>query len=258
MREYKIREGSRYEGTHIVYDHPEEFKKHNKTKKLFVWNESNIKDLEIGDWVVAEDGFVTQCLNIRKQIDQYRTCYFIRFPMGTFVVYLGKKGFKYYRFYAMFTSPDKNSISNRSRAHRSNNHLKLRFASMVSGGAEPIKAYLIAFNVKNTLTWEQLNRKVTHLFMDEVVQGELKSAMQQFKQDISAEITIADLLKKIKSYWDNVKPGSAQEFRAIQLAMRAHNVNIEEKQPAQKKLTKSEARKIQEAEYTDDTPPLGQ
>jgi hypothetical protein len=107
MREYVIREGSMYAGTHNVYENPDECRSALKNPDMIIrkWAVDNYKKYEVGDYLQAEDGYVVQILAIRemksKKQRQGRTT-FIRFPMGTFAVYeKADRTVNYPRFYAI-------------------------------------------------------------------------------------------------------------------------------------------------------------
>jgi hypothetical protein len=137
MREYTVREGSMYSGTHTIYENEVEFRSNtsNPDIKLHRWATDDFKDYQVGDYVQAEDGYLVQLLALKemksKKQRKGRTV-FIRFPMGTFAVYEKADGTVHYpRFYAQFTTGDKGSASGRSRSNftGSKDEAKRRFAN---------------------------------------------------------------------------------------------------------------------------------
>ena len=61
MREYTIREGSMYSGTHYIFENEEEFRSNisNLTVKLYRWAVDDFRNYQVGDYVIAEDGYIT-------------------------------------------------------------------------------------------------------------------------------------------------------------------------------------------------------
>ena len=55
LREYNIREGSMYAGTHIIYENESEFRQHisNPDIKLHRWAIDDFRDYQVGDYVIA-------------------------------------------------------------------------------------------------------------------------------------------------------------------------------------------------------------
>ena len=248
MREYLLRGKSKYEGVHIIYDTIEEF--HRLMPIAVVWKwaiDDLINQGDIGDWIQAEDGYIVQLLNrypIKKK-DKPITTYAFRFPMGTFGASIRVDGsVKYPQFYAQFTTADKNSMSGKSRALRSNDINKVRFAMMVLAGMDPRKAYRAAFDNRRFLTMAQIDHKIMRLFMDEIVRDEIKQSVVAFKDDIKKKIPMSKVIEKIVSHWDGVKSGSSEEQKAIEFMMEIHDVVIVDGSTGKRKITN----KIEDAE----------
>lgn len=73
MREYVIRNGSMYSGTHYIYENVEEFRKEITSDKikLFKWGEDDFREYATGDYVIAEDGYCKYYVFSLKRIIDY-------------------------------------------------------------------------------------------------------------------------------------------------------------------------------------------
>ncbi len=177
MREYTIREGSMYSGVHIIYENEIEFHSNNPNSnvKLYKWAVDDFREYQVGDYVIAEDGYIVQILAIREMKTKKQRkgkTVFIRFPMGTFAVYEKVDGSVHYpRFYAQFTSGDKASASGRSRSNftGSKDEAKKRFANLIFNGIDSRTAYRLAFSYKRIITNSQIDKKITNMLKDEIV-----------------------------------------------------------------------------------------
>lgn len=91
MREYVIREGSMYAGTHNVYENADECRSAllNPNMIIHKWRSDDYKKYQVGEYMQAED-YVVQILTIREMKSKTQRkgkTVFIKFPMGTFAVY---------------------------------------------------------------------------------------------------------------------------------------------------------------------------
>jgi hypothetical protein len=227
MREYVIREGSMYAGTHNVYENADECRSLLKNPDLIIhkWAVDDYKQYEIGHYVQAEDGYVVQILVIRemksKKQRKGRTV-FIRFPMGTFPVYEKADGtVNYPRFYAMFTTGDKASAGGRSRTNftGSADEAKKRFANLIVEGFDHKDAYRTAFGYYRILTPSQIEGKITKLFRDKVVIEELRELLQPYRDSIKNKFPDKLLLKHLNELLTNCKKGTVQHRENLRFIM---------------------------------------
>lgn len=261
MREYLLREGTKYAGVHTIYDTIEEF--HRLMPVAVVWKwaiDDLINKAEIGDWIQAEDGYITQLLNRYpiKTKDKPVAVHAFRFAMGTFGVRIRVDGTaRYPQFYAQFTTADKGSMGGKCRALRSQDFNKIRFAMMVLAGMDPRKAYRAAFKNYTFLTINQIDHKIMRLFMDEVVRNEIKQSVIAFKDDIKKKIPMSKVIDKIISHFDDVKAGSGEEQKAIEFMMEIHDVVIVDGSTGKRKIT-NKIEDAEEAELIDSQNPAPQ
>jgi len=227
MREYVIREGSMYAGTHNVYENPDECRSviQNPGINIHKWGVDDYKQFQVGEYVQAEDGYVVQILVIRemksKKQRKGRTT-FIRFPMGTFAVYEKADGtVNYPRFYAMFTAGDKASAGGRSRSNFTGNadEAKKRFATLVAEGFDHKDAFRTAFGHYRILTPSQIEKKITKLFKDDVVIQELRELIQPYNDSIKNIFSDKLLLKHLKDLLSNCKQGTAEHRENLMFIM---------------------------------------
>jgi hypothetical protein len=68
MREYTLRGSSIYAGVHYIYENEDEFRSKidSPNVKLYRWAIDDFRNYEVGDYVVAEDGYVVQILAIKE------------------------------------------------------------------------------------------------------------------------------------------------------------------------------------------------
>src|SRR4030067_1958872 len=147
MRYFCCRPGTFYEGEHTIYESRKEFIDTNPSLKYFQWNRCNVEELQNGDWIEAEDGYIVQLLKIVPRYNKSsQLTYFVRVPMGTFTIYKRADGtYKWARFYAMFSNGDSNSASNKMRGNLPKTTEIVKFSTYVIAGIHPIKAFKAVF-----------------------------------------------------------------------------------------------------------------
>ena len=232
MREYVIREGSMYAGTHNVYENADECRSALMNPNMIIhkWAVDDYKNYEVGEYVQAEDGYVVQVLTIRemksKKERKGRTT-FIRFPMGTFAVYEKADGtVKYPRFYAMFTAGDKGSAAGRSRSKftGSADEANKRFANLIVEGFDHRDAFRAAFGYYRLLTPSQIERKITKLFKDKIVLEELHKLLEPYNENLKSKFPDKMLLDHLKDLLDKCKKGSAHHRENIMFILKLRGV----------------------------------
>lgn len=187
MRDFTIRSGN-FAGTHIIYDNIEEAAIHGIEAKKPWYRD----DVEPGDWVVSDDGFVIQCLHKRKIVNkrhrsgQYTMSF--RFCNGTFYYYVNRVGQKSIKnFYAIATKSHKNSLGDSSRLGKYMTSRKKEFVTLVASGMDLYSAYIKAYQVK-TISRNGILVQINKLMDDPVVREELMKQMQPFIKQVEDSI----------------------------------------------------------------------
>jgi hypothetical protein len=234
MREYTVREGSMYSGTHTIFENVAEFRSNtlNPDIRLHRWTVDDFRDYQVGDYVMAEDGYITQILDVKemksKKERKGRTV-FIRFPMGTFAVYEKADGSIHYpRFYAQFTQGDKGSASGRSRCNftGSKDETKRRFANLMYDGIDSRTAYRLAFGYKRIITNSQIDRKITDMMKDEVVIQELKRLSKPVRDKFNELFSADRIVSQLEMLLDNCRKGSAAHRENLKLILRLRGLEV--------------------------------
>ena len=234
MREYVIRGESIYAGTHFIYENEDEFRSKVTTSnvKLHRWTIDSFYDYEVGDYVVAEDGYVVQILAVKEMKSKkvrIGKSIFIRFPMGTFAVYEKADCTVHYpRFYAQFTTGDKASASGRCRSNFTGmkDEAKKRFANLLFSGIDNRKAYRIAFNYKRFITNCQIDKKISDMMKDEIVITELKILSKPVQDKIDNLFSIDKMIQHLDSLLSNCKKGSASHRENLRFILKLKGIEV--------------------------------
>lgn len=188
MRVVTIRRGL-YKGEHTVYDSPDEAVKHGIEPKT-PWHR---KDIQVGDWVVADDGYVVQTLNRKPIINKrHKSGQFtdtFRFPQGIFYAYYNRHGEKRItkNFYAQVTNNNKSSLGNTPSLGRFMTIRKREFVTLVQMGFDMYSAYMKAFNVKGS-SMPYITIQINKLLMDKQIQEELMQVLRPFMDAITIRV----------------------------------------------------------------------
>jgi len=187
MREFTVRKGS-FAGTHKIYDSVEEAKKYKISDiKSPWWN----PDVHVGDWVVADDGYVVQCLsrfklpNKRARNGQYTDCF--RFPMGLSYIYYGVKTNTVKNFYAQTANTSKSSLGNTSKLGKFMTIRKKEFVVLISLGYDPYTAYVKAFKVQRS-TPQHIQSQINKLLDDPLIREALMEALKPYMQQVQDKV----------------------------------------------------------------------
>lgn len=187
MRDFVIRSG-KYADTHIIYDNQQEAEEHSIEFKI-PWYKD---DVEPGDWVVSDDGYVIQLLYKYKLVNkhhksgQYTMAY--RFPNGTFYVYFDRHGMKHIKnFYAVAAHSHKNSLGNTPSIGRYMTSNKKAFVTFVASGMDVYSAYLKAYKVR-TYSRNGIFIQLNKLLDDPEVRKELMEHMKPFLKMVEDNI----------------------------------------------------------------------
>ena len=200
MRTLSLRRG-KYSGEHVVYESLEEAEKFG-IKAISPWFSPEV---EPGDWVVSDDGYVVQCLdryrlpNKRSKSGQYTDT--LRFPQGTFWVYYGANGNKNIKnFYAFVTNNNKSSLGNTPKTGRFMTPKKRLFVEYIKRRVNPIEAYKRAFNI-GPVPISSLLLSINRLLSEEAVMDELmisgqglSDAVEQKINEVTGTLSLKDFV----------------------------------------------------------------
>jgi len=219
VREFRLIAG-RFQGVHCIYESTEEFKKKTKLN-YFVWREIKLEELQIGNWVQTDDGYVIQILNVYqlKSLNSKATI-FIRFPNGTFAVKVSK-GELYYRakLYALTAKIDGNSISGTYRNY-SRNDLRVKlFTNLFFSGIEAEKAFLIAYKPKNGMSQSMIRRKSMEALTTKSAKEEIKTYISKFNEEIESKFPLERIIKEIDDLVKYSKKGTKTHRENIELIL---------------------------------------
>lgn len=261
MRDFTVRSG-KFAGTHFIYDNEAEATEHNIVFKKPWYGDS----VEAGDWVVADDGYVIQCLFKRKIVNkrhrsgQYTMSF--RFCNGTFYYYVNRVGKKnVVNFYAVATKSHKNSMGDTPRIGKYLTSRKKEFVTLIATGLDLYSAYVKAYQVK-TISRNGILIQINRLMDDPIVREELMEQMQPFIRQVEASIKektganslVSFLVDEISDLISDPKskiPKERRENIKLLVNMFGEQLGIA--------LRKKTSKEIEEADYEIVKPPeLGQ
>lgn len=239
MRYYTIPRG-KYKGCYEIYESREEFKAAGKGD-FKIWNVLEFDNsIQAGDWIEAMDGFIVLLLDIyypfakakKVTTDLYQLRRFF-FPMAGISVYTKKNGtIKANAFYALFTFPDKYSLSNARPWIRkfSKDDNKILFANLVISGVPIIKAVKQIYNVNNqpaerhisNNTYTKIGEK---LMSDKLVQRTMVNALDTFTEKLMDIYPIEKVVKEIEILIDKSPKGSKTHRENIEFLMKLQGLS---------------------------------
>lgn len=223
LREFYIDRG-KYKGTYPIYE-PDEFKKLYPYIKYKRWGrEEDLMDIQSGDWIEANDGYITQCLNVVHYVKG--NSIFCRFSMCTVANYHNPVNGKSYwgKFLAQPSSIDPNSLSGRpalnDRGLRSST-MKLAFAKLLASGMNFLDAYnAVICKDKvfryNSLKYTAINR-IIKLMGDPIVVKAIQEHKKGYINRLKNDKAFSDenMIKLIKDFMENVRKGSIVHLESI-------------------------------------------
>jgi hypothetical protein len=255
VRKFRIRYGN-YKGDHKIYATVGAFREDYPDVPLIQWPHIDMNTVQPGFWVEAEDGWITQILNIYKMPKPKNwigettfNSWVFRFPMTGFIVYNRKDGsVRIPHLYAAHTTSDKYGNSE-SRVMRSNDKQKAMWIEMVIQGIDPLEARRICFNDKRVLTYTQEINLVVRLIRDKLVKDAIMSYISKMTKVITKKVTAEDFADRILKFYDKTgeKPGTADDLKGIRL-MKELLIAID-------KIPSDRVDEIEDAEYIEDDIP---
>ncbi|WP_448506065.1 hypothetical protein [Immundisolibacter sp.] len=208
-----------YEGEHKLYWNSYICKLFEHCERVYKWGNNEVLDAVAGDWVETYDGTVFQILHKRIYKDKKRNRQFVffRFPIATVYAWETLKGYKYRQLFGNFMSMSRGNMKSNTIAGSSNQ--KIRFATYLVSGLNPLKAYRLAFNNYATLPVTTLHRRVNQMITDEIVKKELFEQLEPLVEKLNTEFSDQRLVDELKELLDRSRKGSDAHRENIKFIM---------------------------------------
>ena len=201
--------------------------------------------IKAGDWIETYDGTLLQCLDRRDYYDKRknrRHFIFIRTPIATVYIWETKEGYKYRQLFGNFMSMNRSTMRQKTVAGSSNQ--KIRFATYLVSGLNPLKAYRLAFNNYATLPVTTLHRRVNQMITDEIVKKELFEQLEPLVERLNTEFSDQRLVNELRELLDRSRKGSDAHRENIKFIMALLNKLPQAMYPGSK-AQKSLAQEVQ-------------
>lgn len=239
MREYNRRRGGKIILTSVIYDSVEEYKRDYPDKEPKRWGDIGIAS---GDHVIADDGFVVECLSARIYQGKRHMLYYFRFPMGTFTITESKGVFYTPAFYAQFSKPNLSRIGTTDGKLQKE---KIRFASYIIAGFDIGEAYRRCFP-HGIMGSDTAFKKGINLMRDEIVKIELKNQLESFTNKLKDKFDEDRLITELDELLSKSRKGSMAHRQNLELILQLTGYMDN---PLSKK------KNIEEADYKEIPPP---
>lgn len=186
MREFTVRKGN-FAGIHRIYDSEQECYDNEG-----LWPKKPWYDLknEIGNWIVADDGFVCQILH-KYELPNRRIIF--RFPFISRSVYYRKRDDAWVAqtLYTYLTTSNKNSLVapgyNRVLGASMNKNKK-RWLSLVMSGLDPLVATKMSFPITRNVQY-----MTEKLFMDKAIIKQVNKELKSLKEQLDEEAALVGM-----------------------------------------------------------------
>lgn len=205
----------------------------------------NCTDIKAGDWIETYDGTLLQCLSRRDYHDKRkwnRHFIFIKTPIATVYIWETKQGYKYRQLFGNFMSMSRGNMKVNTLAGSDNQ--KIRFATYLVSGLNPLKAYRLAFNNFATLPVTTLHRRVNQMITDEIVKKELFEQLEPLVDKLNNEFSDDKLVQELKLLLQSSRKGSDAHRENIKFIMALLNKLPQAMYPGSK-ASKSLAQEVQ-------------
>ena len=211
MREYNRRSGGKIILTANIYESEKEYYE-SHTEPLKRWGDTSIQE---GDWVIADDGYVVQCLTSRLYQGQRHLLFYFKFPMGTFCITKSKDKFYIPSFYAQFSKPSLHRIGT---ANGRDEKTKIRFVAYVMAGFEIGESYKRAYP-NGIIGSNTALKKGIELMKDEVVRVEIKNQLDSFVGRLKDKFTEDTLIDELELLLSKSRKGSMAHRQNLELIL---------------------------------------
>jgi len=239
MREYNRRSGGEIILTSTIYDSIDEFKSYYPNKELKRWGDTSIKK---DDWIIADDGFIVECLSSKMYQTVRHILYYFRFPMGTFCITYSKGKHYIPAFYAQFSKP---KLSGIGTSNGKEINQKIRFATLVMSGFDFGQAYKMCYP-NGVLGSDTCFKKGLKLMNDKIVKVELQNQLQSFTNKLKDNFTEERLIDELEELLSKSRKGSMAHRQNLELILQLTGYMDN---PLSKK------KQAEQAEYTEIIPP---
>lgn len=200
MREFEVRRGN-YTGKHIIYDNIKEAMDNGIKYIVSPWYRP---DAQIGDWCVADDGYVLQLLHKNKMINKRHTSgqytVYYRFCTGTVYVYYGRNGKTHIKnFYGAVANSNKSALGGTPTVGRYMTNKKKYFVTLLATGLDPYSAYIKAYKTNQMFTksasyiWRQIDLLLNDPLVRKELMKELKPTIKLLEEEIRKETGFENL-----------------------------------------------------------------
>lgn len=177
--------------------------------------------IKASDWIETYDGTVLQCLDRRNYYDKRkwnRHFIFIRTPIATVYIWQTKAGYKYRQLFGNFMSMNRHKMTTGTTLAGSDNQ-KIRFATYMISGLNPLKAYRLAFNNFATLPVTTLHRRVNQMITDDIVKKEITDQLEPLYERLNTEFSDDKLVKELGILLQASRKGSDAHRENIKFIM---------------------------------------
>lgn len=257
MREFRVRRGL-LKGEYIIYDSIKEFQDNNPGVEYKVYPD-DIDNLEVGDWVQAEDGYILQLLHIKKpflrgdnpnKVTQYFFCNST--PYAT----RGKKGVKTRKFYGQFAYPNNHRLSDGIVDIKINEAL---FMDMVLRGEPILKAYYLCLHKKQRpVNKIRATIEIFNIFRNKKIMEAFDNKLPTLLTELAKEFDEKWVKDQLKDLIDNSKKGTKDHRENLKFIMELQGMvtkGMIAQSPSQPKLPSKSQSEDASYEEIPNTPP---
>lgn len=190
----------------IIYFNREVFNKLNDTNaKIHKWRDIDIlNNLEVGDYIECDDNMVVKCTKLRT----YKDTVFVYTNVSLAQVRKYKDKLYFSKLLGGYT-PLRNDRGMNAKYPISKEGVKKRvFASLISNGIHPYKAYRTAYRRKSTMSDDQLNHKVLSLITDKEVIKVINENKIELQDKIKEAFSDDRMVKELMDLLDRSRKGT--------------------------------------------------
>lgn len=232
-REVRLTNGI-HSGVYRIYWNKYICEKMEKRAVIYKWGDIEVLKAEAGNWVETYDGTVIQILDIRIYKDKKnRIFHFFKFPVATVYAWTNYLGItKFRQFQGNFMTAGRNTMK---MTIAGSDNQKVRFASYIVSGMNPLKAYRLAFNNLAPTTVTTLHRRVNQMITDDIVRKEIVSQIEPLIDKINKSFSDERLINELDDLLTRSRKGTDAHRENIKFIMALMNKLPEHMYPNKKK-----------------------